>query len=95
MKITREEVLHVAELARLHLDESSIDNFSDQIANILEYVDKLRQINTEGVSSTSHAVSRTNAFREDSLKEHLKRERTLSNAPDKSHDSFIVPKIIR
>jgi len=60
MKITREDVLYVADLARLELDESSIDAFAEQIANILEYVNMLNRVDTEGVSPTSHAISLTN-----------------------------------
>jgi aspartyl-tRNA(Asn)/glutamyl-tRNA(Gln) amidotransferase subunit C len=94
MKITKEEVLHVAELARLDLDEASIDRFAGQIANILEYVAQLNEVDTTGVKATSHAIALTNAFREDQEKEHLDRETALANAPEKEDGNFIVPKVI-
>ena len=94
MKITREDVLYVADLARLDLDEASIDAFAEQITNILEYVDMLNRVDTEGVNPTSHAISLTNAFREDEEKDHLERDLVLANAPEKEDGTFIVPKIV-
>jgi aspartyl-tRNA(Asn)/glutamyl-tRNA(Gln) amidotransferase subunit C len=94
MKITEDEVLYVADLARLDLDEAAIDKFAGQIGTILDYVDKLNEVDTEGIRPTSHAISLTNAFREDEQKEHLDRDKVLENAPEKEEGSFIVPKII-
>ena len=94
MKITKDEVLYVADLARLDLDEASIDKFAGQIGNILDYVDKLNEIDTKGIRPTSHAISLTNAFREDEPKEHLDREKALANAPEKEDGNFIVPKVV-
>jgi len=94
MKITREEVLHVAKLARLNMDEASVDKFSGQIGTILEYVDKLREVDTKGVNPTSHAIFLTNAFREDQMKEHLNRKDALANAPDQEDGAFLVPKVV-
>ena len=94
MKISRDDVLYVAGLARLELDEASIDALAEQIANILEYVDMLNQVDTTGVSPTSHAISLTNAFRDDEHKEHLERDMALANAPEKEEGNFIVPKVV-
>lgn len=94
MKITKDEVLYVADLARLNLDEASIDKFAGQIGTILDYVDKLNEVDTEGIRPTSHAISLTNAFREDEPKEHLERDQALANAPQKEDGAFVVPKII-
>lgn len=94
MKITKEEVEHVAHLARLELDDTAIQRFADQIGNILAYVDKLKQVDTEGIVPTSHAITLTNAFREDAVKEHLDREQSLANAPDKEDGTFLVPRVI-
>ena len=94
MKITKDEVLYVADLARLDLDEASIDKFAGQIGTILAYVDKLNEVKTEGVRQTSHAISLTNAFREDEQHEHLERDEALSNAPAREDGNFVVPKII-
>ena len=94
MKITKEEVLYVADLARLDLNEASIDKFAGQIGNILEYVDKLNEVDTEGIRPTSHAISLTNAFRDDQQSQSLDRERALGNAPDQEDGNFVVPKVI-
>jgi aspartyl-tRNA(Asn)/glutamyl-tRNA(Gln) amidotransferase subunit C len=94
VKITKDEVLYVADLARLDLDEASIDKFAGQIATILDYVDKLNEVDTAGVRPTSHAISLTNAFREDEQEQHLERDKALANAPQKEEGNFVVPKII-
>jgi aspartyl-tRNA(Asn)/glutamyl-tRNA(Gln) amidotransferase subunit C len=86
--------LYVAELARLNLDEAAIEKFAGQIGEILEYVDKLKEVNTDGVKPTSHAISLTNAFREDTQQAHLDREAALANAPDKEAGNFVVPKVV-
>ena len=94
MKITREEVIHVAKLARLEMDENEIDKFSTQIGTILEYFETLNRVDTTGIRPTSHAIFLTNAFREDDEKEHVDRESALANAPEKEDGYFIVPKVI-
>ena len=94
MKITEAEVLYVARLARLDLDQVSIERFADQIGNILEYVDALKKVPTEGVSTTSHAINLTNVLREDAPAAHLDRDRATQNAPEEEDGSFVVPKVI-
>lgn len=94
MKITKDEVLYVADLARLDLDDEMIDKFAGQIGTILDYVDKLNEVDTEGVRPTSHAISLTNAFREDEQIDHLEREEVLANAPEKEDGNFVVPKVV-
>ncbi|MBC2709858.1 MAG: Asp-tRNA(Asn)/Glu-tRNA(Gln) amidotransferase subunit GatC [Desulfosarcina sp.] len=94
MKITKEEVLHVAHLARLDIDDADVDRFAGQIGTILDYVDTLKQVDTTGVAATSHAITLTNAFREDEQKSHLDPEASLANAPEKDDGAFVVPKVI-
>ena len=94
MKITREELLHVAQLARLELDDKAVEKFLDQIGTILTYVDQLKGVDTDGVRPTSHAIALTNAFRDDELKDHLDTNAVLANAPEKDDGSFIVPKVV-
>jgi len=94
MKITKEEVLHVAQLARLEIDEASVEKFAVQIGSILDYVDQLRQVDTSGIKPTSHALALTNAFRDDAEMKHLERESSLANAPEQEDGSFVVPKVI-
>jgi len=94
MKITKEEVLHVANLARLDVDKVLIDKFARQIGTVLEYVDKLKAVDTRDVIPTSHAISLTNAFREDDERQSFDSDSALSNAPEKEDGNFIVPKVI-
>jgi aspartyl-tRNA(Asn)/glutamyl-tRNA(Gln) amidotransferase subunit C len=94
MKITKEEVLYVAQLARLDLDEASIEKFAVQIGKILEYIETLNQVDTKGIKPTSHAIFLTNAFREDEERAHLERDLALANAPEREDGSFIVPKVV-
>ncbi|RJQ63416.1 MAG: Asp-tRNA(Asn)/Glu-tRNA(Gln) amidotransferase subunit GatC [Desulfobacteraceae bacterium] len=94
MAITKEEIIHVADLARIEVDAAEIDAFAVQMGKIIEYVDTLNRIDTEGVPPTTHAISLTNAFREDIEAGHLDRESALSNAPEKEDGSFLVPKVV-
>ena len=94
MKLTNKEVLHVAALARLNIDESLIDTFADQLGNILEYVETLDKLDTKDVPPTFHAVDKSNAFREDKTTVHLDRESAVANAPEEDDGYFIVPKVI-
>ncbi len=94
MKITKEKVLHVANLARLDVDKVLIDKFARQIGTVLEYVDKLKAVDTRDVTLTSHAISLTNAFREDDERQSFDSDSALSNAPEKEDGNFIVPKVI-
>jgi aspartyl-tRNA(Asn)/glutamyl-tRNA(Gln) amidotransferase subunit C len=94
MKISREEIVHVAHLARLEVNEAEIEKFSAQIGEILDYVDQLKQADTDGVEPTSHATALANAFRDDVERESLDREAALGNAPQKEEGSFVVPKVV-
>lgn len=94
MKISREQVEHVAHLARLEFSEGEKDKFTSQLNDILLYMDKLNEIDTTGVASETHAISLNNAFREDVVKPSLGEERALANAPDSKGSFFRVPKVI-
>jgi aspartyl-tRNA(Asn)/glutamyl-tRNA(Gln) amidotransferase subunit C len=94
MKISKAEVVRVADLARLAPDEAAIDRFAGQIDTVLAYVDMLKEADTQGVSPTSHAVSLSNAFREDAMKTSLDREGALANAPERDDENFVVPRVI-
>lgn len=94
MKITKEEILHVAHLARLEIAEAAVEKFAAQIGDILAYVDQLKQVDTEGVRPTSHALALVNALREDSETRHLPPADALANAPRQAEGSFLVPKVV-
>ncbi len=94
MKIKKSEVEHVAHLARLDISEALLEKFALQVGKILEYIDTLNEVNTDGIAGTSHAIFLTNAFREDNIKEHMQRDLALANAPEKEAGAFVVPKVV-
>ncbi len=94
MKITREQVQHVATLARLSLSDDEVATFTGQMGDILAYVEKLNELNTDGIVPTSHAVPMENAFRDDVVRPSIGVEKALANAPDRIADFFRVPKVI-
>jgi aspartyl-tRNA(Asn)/glutamyl-tRNA(Gln) amidotransferase subunit C len=94
MKITKEQVEHVALLARLKFSESEKERFTTQMNSILEYMEKLGELDTTHVEPTFHAVARTNVFREDEVRLSIPHDLSLSNAPDGDRGFFRVPKII-
>lgn len=94
MKITPEEVKHVAHLARLNLDEVELKKITAQLDDILIYVEKLEELDTENISPTTNAFSITNALREDIITPSLSQREALANSPLEKNDSFVVPRII-
>ncbi|MBI5328007.1 MAG: Asp-tRNA(Asn)/Glu-tRNA(Gln) amidotransferase subunit GatC [Deltaproteobacteria bacterium] len=94
MAITKKDVEHVAVLARLALSEQEIKLYTEQMANILSYVEKLRALDTRVVESTAYTTSTNTVFRKDEMKPSLPQEGILSNAPEKAKGCFKVPRII-
>jgi aspartyl-tRNA(Asn)/glutamyl-tRNA(Gln) amidotransferase subunit C len=94
MKITRDEVEHVAKLARLAITEEEKERYTHQLSNILTYIEKLKELDTSKVEPTSHVLPMKNIFREDEVRLSLPREEILKNAPDRTEEFFSVPKII-
>jgi aspartyl-tRNA(Asn)/glutamyl-tRNA(Gln) amidotransferase subunit C len=94
MKISKKQVEHVAQLARLTLTKEELDKMTGQLDNILSYVDKLDELDTVGVVPTSHVFSVFNAFRDDTVQESLARNEALMNAPQQNSEMFKVPRII-
>ncbi|MGD0216146.1 MAG: Asp-tRNA(Asn)/Glu-tRNA(Gln) amidotransferase subunit GatC [Desulfobaccales bacterium] len=94
MALTREEVLHVAELARLSLSPEEIELFTLQLNEILEYVEKLQELDTSGVAPLAHVIPLSNVFREDQARECLPLNEALQNGPAQEDGYFLVPRII-
>ncbi len=94
MALSREEVLHVAELARLSLSPAEIELFTGQLNEILEYVEKLQELDTTEVAPMAHVVPLRNVFREDQVRECLPRGAVLENAPAREDGNFLVPRVI-
>ena len=93
-KINKEEVKKVANLARLELDENSINNHAEQLEKILEYIKQLEKIETDNVPCTTRAIEVTNVFRKDEKKTYDNTEELLELGPSREDKYFKVPKII-
>lgn len=94
MKVSKDEVIRIAELAKLKLTEEEIVKFQIELSKILEYVEQLKEIDTKGVKLLSHPISRVNIFREDKVTKSIDREEALSNAPERTEEFFKVPKVM-
>lgn len=91
MAISRDEVLHVARLARLELSEDELDRFAEQLSAILDAVGKVAELELDGVEPTSHPLDLLNVWAEDEPKPCLDADEALANAPDRDDDYFRVP----
>jgi aspartyl-tRNA(Asn)/glutamyl-tRNA(Gln) amidotransferase subunit C len=89
--IDRDQVLHVARLARLRLSDEEVERMTGELSQILEHVEQMDRLDLEGVEPTSHVVELQNVLREDVPRPSLPRELALGQAPDASQDGFRVP----
>ena len=94
MKISKDEVENIAHLARLDIDDLQKEKMAGQLSNILQYIDKLKDVDVKGVKPFSGAAFMNNVLREDKLKTSPGPAVTLANAPDRDEDFYIVPKTI-
>jgi len=94
VKITRDEIEHIAMLARLNLAEEEKELFGSQLSSILGYMEKLAELDTKDIEPTSHVLSLNNVMREDVVALSLPREDALLNAPSHTEKFYRVPKII-
>ena len=93
-RISNDEVKKVAQLARLELNESEINQHAEQLEKILEYIKQLEKINTENVPCTTRAIEVVNVLRKDEKKNYENSEEILDLAPSRENKFFKVPKII-
>jgi aspartyl-tRNA(Asn)/glutamyl-tRNA(Gln) amidotransferase subunit C len=89
--IDRDQVLHVARLARLELSEDELERMASELSGILEHVDRISSLDLDGVEPTSHVVALENVLRPDQPDPSLARERALEPAPDPVDGAFRVP----
>ena len=95
MKITHETIEHVANLARLRFGEEELEGFVSQLNDILQYVDKLNELDTGEVPPTSHMFFTKTPMREDEVRtEPFPREKLLENAPQRKDRFYVVPRVI-
>jgi aspartyl-tRNA(Asn)/glutamyl-tRNA(Gln) amidotransferase subunit C len=89
--LDRDQVLHVARLARLELSEDEVERMAAELSNVLDHIEKIRELDLEGVPPTSHVIDVVNALRADDPTASLPREVILAAAPEPVHDGFGVP----
>lgn len=89
--IAREEVHHVARLARLRLSEEEVERMGRELSSVLDHIEKIAELDLEGVEPTSHVVPLENVLRDDEPRPSLPRERALAEAPAPLDGGFGVP----
>ena len=94
MSVTRKDVEKIAELAQLKFTDDELENFTTQMNEVLTYMEKLNELNTENVQPLAHPVEQKNVFREDVKKDSIKTDEALKNAPSSEDNHFKVPKVI-
>ena len=94
MSVSRDDVRHVAQLARLDFSEDEEAQMADELSQILDYVDKLDELDTSGVPPMSHVLDVTNVFRPDAVEQRIDRAQALELAPEADDEYVRVPKVI-
>ena len=94
MKVSKEEIMHMANLASLNLSEAEIQKYTDDMQDILTFAETIGKVNTEDIKESLAANENYNVFRKDEVKEFNDRELLLQNAPSKEDGMFHLPKVI-
>lgn len=94
MKISKDEVQNMAHLARLEVDDAQTEKLADQLSHILQYIDKLKDVDVEGVKLFSDAAFMNNVLREDEVKPSPGPDVTLADAPERDGDFYTVPRVV-
>jgi aspartyl-tRNA(Asn)/glutamyl-tRNA(Gln) amidotransferase subunit C len=89
--LDRDQVLHVARLARLELTNDEVDRMAVELSHVLDHIEKIRELDLAGVSPTSHVIDVVNVLRADNPEPSLPRDVILAAAPEPLHDGFGVP----
>lgn len=94
MSVSREEVMHIAKLASLNLQEDEIDDYAKNLNEILDFANQINAVDTSNAKETIAANEKYNVFRRDEVKEFGNTEKLLNNAPSKDEGMFHIPKVI-
>ncbi|NCS89368.1 MAG: asparaginyl/glutamyl-tRNA amidotransferase subunit C [Ignavibacteria bacterium CG2_30_36_16] len=94
MSVTKKEVEHIAELARLKFSDEELESYTEELNQILAYVEKLNELDTENVEPLSYPIENENTLRKDETKECVTQKEALKNAPRADDKFFKVPKVI-
>ena len=93
--VSKEELLHIANLASLNIKEDEVENYLANLQDILDFANIVNQAPVEGLSETVGANDNYNVFRKDEVKEFKDRDLLLSNAPEKERNMFQIPRVIQ
>ena len=94
MEISREEILHIADLASLKIEENEIENYRANLQDILNFANVINEANTETIEVSLGTNDNVNVFREDEIKEFENKKGLLQNAPEQENNMFKIPKVI-
>lgn len=94
MKVSKEELLHIADLADLNIKDEEVDNYLENLQNILNFADVINNAKTEGLEETIGANENCNVFRKDEVKEFENKEGLMQNAPEKERNMYKIPKVL-
>ena len=94
MSIDKDTVKHISKLARISLDEKKIDNLSKDLSSIMNFIEKLNELNTDKTTPLTSIINASLKSREDEVKDGKIRDQILKNSPEKNDEFFVVPKVI-
>lgn len=94
MSVSKDEVRHIANLSRLIFNDEELEKYTEDLSNIVDFANALKEVNVDGVKPTAHIVDVKNVFREDISYPSYDREEILSNAPTKDGGCVSVPKVV-
>ncbi len=94
MQISDEEVLHIAKLARINLSDDEIQDYKNNLEEILDFANTINQVNTDNIGETIGINENYNVFRKDEIIQESNKEELLSNAPSQDDGMFRIPKVI-
>lgn len=94
MKVSKEEILHIADLAHLNLEDDKVDQYLENLQEILNFANIVNNANVEGLDVTVGLNENNNVFRKDEVKEFDNKEGLMANAPDKDQNMFKIPRIL-
>ncbi|MUK88423.1 Asp-tRNA(Asn)/Glu-tRNA(Gln) amidotransferase subunit GatC [Ornithinibacillus sp. L9] len=93
-EISKEQVKHVANLARLEVSEQEAEMFTEQLSSIITFAEQLNELDTDGVEPTTHVLDLKNVMRKDEPKKWITKEEAMKNAPDQQDGQYRVPSIL-
>ena len=94
MSIDKDTVKHISKLARISLDEKKIDNLSKDLSSIMQFIEKLNELNTDKTTPLTSIINASLKSREDEVKDGKIRDQILKNSPEKNEEFFVVPKVL-